>query len=97
MAHDVSFVTGPLVITSGVAEKMRLVEGFLEFVHESISRHCRGDWGDLSTDDKAKNELALKHGGLRLFSAYEKPGLPKVWIITEANRSVTTVLFPDEY
>jgi len=47
-------------------------------------------------EDKQQNELALK-AGLRFFSAYEKEGMPKIWIITEADRSATTILFPEEY
>ncbi|MFZ4860331.1 MAG: plasmid related protein [Desulfuromonadaceae bacterium] len=47
-------------------------------------------------DDRVANELALQSGD-RLFSAYKREGLPKLWIITESDRSVTTVLFPDEY
>ena len=48
-------------------------------------------------EDKNENNLAVKAGNLRIFSAYEHPTLPKIWIITEADRSATTVLFPDEY
>ena len=55
-----------------------------------------GDWGDLDNEDKQENELSLKEG-YRLLSAYKKEGLPKIWIITEADRSATTVLFPEEY
>jgi len=69
---------------------------FAKFVMSSLSRHARGDWGDLDEEDKKENELSLKEG-FRLLSAYERAGLPKIWIITEADRSVTTVLFPDEY
>lgn len=97
MAREVRFATGQMVMTSGVAEKMRDLEGFVDFVRDSISRHCRGDWGDLGEDDKAENEFALKEGNLRLFSAYEKEGLPKIYVITEADHSATTVLFPEEY
>ncbi len=69
---------------------------FAKFVVESLVRHATGDWGNLSAEDKEENDLSLKQG-LRLFSAYENEGLPKIWIITEADRSATTVLFPDEY
>jgi hypothetical protein len=65
---------------------------------ESLKRHCIGDWGELDVEDKRRNDLALENGE-RLFSAYIKKGpkIWKVWIITEADRSVTTILFPDEY
>jgi len=90
------FTTGTLVMTAGVAELGTANESFAHFVRKSLQRHQEGDWGDLGADDKRENEYALgKH--LRLFSAYLHNGLPKIWIITEADRSVTTVLFPEEY
>lgn len=60
-----------------------------------IGRHLGGDWGDLAAADVAANVQALQHD-LRLFSSY-KIGDGKVWVITEADRSVTTVLLPDDY
>ncbi|MCS3392750.1 hypothetical protein NX868_12605 [Burkholderia thailandensis] len=61
-----------------------------------LDRHCSGDWGELGADDIAENELALLTGK-RLLSSYVIPGGGKVWIITEADRSVTTVLLPEDY
>ncbi len=87
---------GRLVWTRGVNEKMTEVAKFAEFVLDCLKRHAAGDWGDLGEEDKKANDAALKDGS-RLLSAYEKPGLPKIWIITEWDRSVTTVLFPEEY
>jgi len=69
---------------------------FAQFVNQSLRRHIYGDWGDVCDEDKQENELSLKEG-YRLLSAYETQGLPKIWIITEADRSATTVLFPEEY
>jgi hypothetical protein len=60
-----------------------------------ISRHVRGDWGDLEEEDKIRNHDALADGS-RIFSAYNV-GDGKVWVITEADRSSTTVLLPEEY
>ncbi len=60
-----------------------------------VKRHVRGDWGDLSDEDRAANERALVDGE-RILSAYVLPQ-GKVWIITEADRSATTVLLPEEY
>ena len=91
------FRLGRLMMTRGVNDKVAEDTEFARFVTESLKRHARGDWGDLSKDDKTENELALKEENLRLFSAYESPNLPKIWIITEADRSITTILFPDEY
>jgi len=61
-----------------------------------LDRHARGDWGDLDTHDLRENERALERGG-RLFSAYHTSEGVKFWIITEADRSVTTVLLPEDY
>ncbi len=91
------FKFGKLMMTRGVNDKVAFDTQFAKFVTDSLKRHVRGDWGDLSQEDKDENELALKEGDLRLLSAYEKEGQPKIWIITEADRSVTTILFPDEY
>ena len=54
------------------------------------------DWGEVSDEDRARNEAALKQGS-RLFSAYHAANSTKFWIITEADRSVTTVLLPADY
>ena len=69
---------------------------FTQFVNESLQCYIRGDWGNVCDEDKQENELSLKEG-YRLLSAYEKDGLPKIWIITEADRAATTILFPEEY
>ena len=61
-----------------------------------LSRHLRGDWGDLSQKDKIENELSLKKG-FRLMSSYPITDRAKLWIITEADRAVTTLLLPEEY
>jgi hypothetical protein len=60
-----------------------------------LVRHATGDWGDLCTFDRRQNEIALRDG-LRVFSSYDVPA-GKVWIITEADRSITTILLPEEY
>ena len=89
------FPLGRLVMTRGVADLTAENTAFAQFVLDSLKRHAQGDWGMLPEEDKKENELSLKQG-FRLLSAYENPGLPKIWIITEADRSVTTTLFPDE-
>jgi hypothetical protein len=61
-----------------------------------LARHLHGDWGDLSKEDQLQNELALLLG-MRLLSSYALPDGGKVWIIIEADRSVTTILLPDDY
>ena len=62
----------------------------------ALFRHVRGDWGELDPDDRNSNERALKGGG-RLFSAYLSAQNIKFWIITECDRSATTVLLPEDY
>jgi hypothetical protein len=61
-----------------------------------FARHVAGDWGDLSPADRAANGEALKKGD-RLFSSYDLPGGGRVWIITEWDRSATTLLLPEDY
>lgn len=60
-----------------------------------LGMHQRGYWGDVDQEDWQENDLSVKQG-YRILSAYETPG-GKIWILTEADRSVTTVLLPDEY
>jgi hypothetical protein len=95
-SKPIRFRLGQTVMTRGVNDLVAENTAFAKLVVQSLVRHAAGDWGDLSTEDKAENDRSLKEG-LRLLSAYENEGLPKIWIITEADRSVTTVLFPDEY
>ena len=90
------FPLGQLVMTRGVNDQVAQSVAFAKFVLQSLRRHADGDWGNLDPEDRKENEFSLKNG-FRLLSAYEQDGLPKIWIITEADRSVTTTLFPDEY
>jgi hypothetical protein len=62
----------------------------------SLGRHVRGDWGELDSEDRNANERALLHGG-RLFSVFVSTNQVKFWIITECDRSATTVLLPEDY
>jgi len=92
------FEFGRLFITRGVNDKLADDSSFAEFVLRCLRRHGNGDWGDMSDSDKAENEFSIDKY-LRLFSAYNRPcpASDRIWIITEADRSTTTVLFPDEY
>ena len=63
---------------------------------EFLTRHINRDWGDLDDEDRKENEYSLEHG-FRLLSAYKTNAGDRVWIITEADRSVTTLLLPEEY
>ena len=60
-----------------------------------LARHATGDWGELCAFDRRQNEIALREG-YRIFSSYDVSA-ERVWIITEADRSVTTILLPEEY
>lgn len=85
------FKMGTLVATPGVRA---LIDKGLDW-QVYLARHVCGDWGDLVEADKKENEFSLENG-YRLFSAYETPQ-GRIYIITEADRSVTTILLPDEY
>jgi hypothetical protein len=86
------FEPGKVVATPGA---MELLERKNEPGLWYLSRHLRGDWGTVPEEDKKSNDEALERGN-RLLSAYDVQG-EKLWIITEADRSVTTLLLPEEY
>ena len=87
------FNLGQLVATPGaLAALAKAGQTPLDF----LSRHVCGDWGDIDKDDRKENDLGLKRG-FRLLSSYRTNADVKVWVITEADRSVTTVLLPEEY
>jgi hypothetical protein len=88
-----TFALGRLFATPGVIRAV-VVAGDDLFAH--LALHARGDWGDVDAEDWRANDQALV-GGARVLSAYCLRDGTKVWIITEADRSATTVLLPDEY
>ncbi|MFN0007204.1 MAG: plasmid related protein [Planctomycetota bacterium] len=63
---------------------------------QALRKHARADWGELCDEDLYANDMALLDGS-RLLSSYSTKGGIKFWIITEADRSATTVLLPEEY
>jgi len=87
------FSLGRIVATPGA---LAAVQEANQNPFEFIQRHQSGDWGELCGEDKRENEFSLKNG-FRLLSAYRTLHDVKVWIITEADRSVTTLLLPHEY
>lgn len=92
MSATTKFNLGDVVATAAVHENEKYRD-----IAAALRRHLSGDWGDLDDDDKATNESALAHGN-RLLSSYVLPGTDnQVWVITEGDRSVTTVLYPSEY
>ena len=87
------FPLGRLVTTPGALRALlRAKQSPAEF----LSRHVSGDWGDLCAEDMAENEYALAHG-LRILSSYTTASGDRIWLITEADQSITTFLLPDEY
>jgi hypothetical protein len=88
-----NFKTGQMVMTAGVNDLVQ--RGVLNPV-SYLQRHLNGDWGDLCDEDRRANNDALTHGD-RLFSSYQLTPDLKLWIITEWDRSVTTLLLPEEY
>jgi len=87
------FPAGQIVATPGA---LALLEQANKSPLEFLSRHLRGDWGDLGPEDKTENELSLKNG-FRLLSSYRVSETETLWLITEADRSLTTILLPSEY
>ena len=93
------FETGPIVMTPGISEMM--MSGYQDKIQSCLDRHRSGDWGDLNDEDRQMNDNALEaenNGGFSdsLFSAYDT-GFGRIYIITECDRSVTTILLPEEY
>jgi hypothetical protein len=83
---------GRVVATPGA---LKLFRESKERPFDSLARHATGDWGELCAFDRRQNEIALRDG-YRVFSSYDVPQ-GRVWVITEADRSVTTILLPEEY
>lgn len=86
------FPLGEVTITRAVFEHLARHDLDPEI---GLHRHARGDWGDVSPPDATTNDQAVARGG-RILSRYRLAG-KSVWVITEANRAVTTLLFPAEY
>ena len=91
MRSKARFTLGKLVATPAALNALTA-----EDILSALSRHVRGDWGELDEHDKRENEYALGKP-LRIFSAYVAENGTKFWVITEADRSATTVLLPDDY
>lgn len=87
------FAPGQILATPGV---LKALEDANESALPYLQAHLSGEWGILDEEDKQANDDALKFGD-RLLSAYKLKDRTKIWIITEADRSATTLLLPDEY
>jgi hypothetical protein len=88
---NAKFQLGQVVITSNALDTLNP-----EDVYSALGRHAGGDWGDCCPDDWQENDFSLTHQ-LRLLSVYRDRAESTFWIITEADRSATTVLLPDDY
>ncbi len=84
------FPLGQVVITANAAQHLDTIA-----VNEALRRHATGDWGEIPPEDACENEHSLKQG-FRLLSAYGN-GERRFWVITEADRSLTTILMPSDY
>lgn len=87
------FALGQIVATPGALEAL---ESAGQNPAEFLARHAAGDWGEVDDEDKQANDDSLKTGA-RLLSAYRTSQDERLWIITEADRSSTCLLRPDEY
>ena len=87
------FALGQIIGTPGALNALTIAE---QNPVELLLRHVTGDWGNLDDEDKKENELSVEQG-FRILSAYKLETGVKVWLITEWDRSVTTILLPDEY
>jgi hypothetical protein len=87
------FSLGQIVATPGA---LAALEKAGQQPQEFLARHVCGQWGDLCEEDRRENQFSLERG-FRLLSSYRTNADEKIWIITESDRSVTTILLPDEY
>jgi hypothetical protein len=87
------FALGQVVATPGA---LAALEKAGQQPGDFLARHVNGDWGEVPPEDVKENEFSLKHG-FRLLSAYRTSAGEKLWVITEADRSSTCILLPQEY
>jgi hypothetical protein len=85
------FPLGRVLATPNALESLTSAD-----IHTALARHLSGDWGEVCEEDRKENERSLVHD-LRLLSVYRSADGVKFWIITEADRSATTVLLPEDY
>jgi len=91
----VKFQTGQIVTTKAIKKLINFDQNLIVQISECLGRHMNGDWGMLNLEDKAANDAAIAAGG-RILSQYQID-YEKIWVITEADRTTTTILLPSEY
>src|SRR5262249_19630843 len=89
----IRFPLGRVVATPGA---LRALEKAEQLPAEFLDRHVNGDWGEVPDADKQENELSVEQG-FRILSAYTTSAGDKIWILTEADRSATILMLPEEY
>lgn len=93
MTGQDKFELGHVYATPGALEAMQEAR---QWPTRFLARHVRGDWGEVDAEDAAENELSVTNG-FRILSAYTLRTGVRIWVITEADRSATTILLPEEY
>jgi hypothetical protein len=93
--NTLKFGLGRIVMTDGIETLLATHEADIGVLSLLLARHQTGDWGDLDDEDTRENDLSVKDG-FHILSSYRLDH-EKVWVMTEADRSVTTVLLPSEY
>ena len=89
----IRFPLGRVVATPGALSALETAE---QLPAEFLDRHVNGDWGEVPDADKQENELSVEQG-FRVLSAYTTSAGDHIWVLTEADRSATTLLLPKEY
>ena len=89
----IRFPLGRVVATPGALSALEKAE---QLPAEFLDRHVNGDWGEVPDADKQENEVAVEQG-FRVLSAYTTSAGDRIWVLTDADRSVTTILLPHEY
>ena len=89
----IRFPLGRVVATPGA---LRALEKSEQLPAEFLDRHVNGDWGDVPDEDKQENEVSVEQG-FRILSAYTTSAGDRIWVLTEADRSATIILVPEEY
>ena len=89
----IRFPLGQVVATPGALSALEKAE---QHPAEFLDRHVNGDWGEVPEADKQENERSVEQG-FRILSAYTTSAGDTIWILTEADRSATTILLPEEY
>ena len=96
MTKTLNLNIGQTVMTQAIAAELSSLGLDEMAIAEYLHRHANGDWGDLHKADIEMNNTALTAGG-RILSSYKDTPIGKIWILTEWDRSVTTVMFPSDY